>query len=78
MNEKKSGQRVLITGGAKGIGAETARLFAEDGAKIIYLIDIDDSNGKKIEKDLAMICDCKYRHLDVTDEAGVAELFAEV
>jgi len=69
---------VLITGGAKGIGAETARLFAKSGAGVIYLVDTDDNLGEKTAEVLSALCDCYYRRLDVTDEAGVAELFREL
>ncbi|MCL2060941.1 MAG: SDR family oxidoreductase [Oscillospiraceae bacterium] len=71
--------RVLITGGAKGIGAETARMFAAEGmARAIYLADIDDDAGAKTAKELSALCECVYRRLDVTDEAGVAALFREI
>ena len=77
MSKIMKGKRALITGGSKGIGAETARLFAKNGTEIIYLIDVDDENGRKTESELAKLCACSYRHLDVTDEGGVAKLFKE-
>jgi 3-oxoacyl-[acyl-carrier protein] reductase len=34
-------QTAIITGAGQGIGAETARLFANEGAKVV-IADIDD------------------------------------
>ena len=37
-----AGQTAIITGAGQGIGAEAARLFANEGAKVI-VADIDES-----------------------------------
>lgn len=37
-----AGQVAIITGSGQGIGAETARLFANEGAKVV-VADIDSS-----------------------------------
>ncbi len=41
----------IVTGGAAGIGLATVKLLAEAGAKV-GIIDIDEINGKNLEKEL--------------------------
>ncbi|MBM3945981.1 MAG: glucose 1-dehydrogenase [SAR202 cluster bacterium] len=58
----------FITGGASGIGASTARLFVQEGAKVA-IADIQDSLGERLVRDLREGgADAIYIHLDVTDE----------
>ena len=60
---------LVITGGASGIGAATARRFAAEGAKIV-LADIDQEGGAKLAAELG----AHFVVTDVTDEAAVAGL----
>lgn len=60
------GKVALISGAARGMGAEEARLFVSEGARVV-LGDVLDEEG---EKTAAAIGDAAlYVHLDVTSEA---------
>jgi NAD(P)-dependent dehydrogenase (short-subunit alcohol dehydrogenase family) len=54
----------IITGAASGIGAATARLLAQHGAKLV-LTDVDDGAGSALAEEVGGI----YLHHDVTEEA---------
>ena len=55
---------VLISGGARGIGAATARRLVADGAKVV-IADILDEPGQALAAQLG--AQATYHHLDVTD-----------
>ena len=58
----------LISGGAKGQGAAEARLFAREGAKVVFG-DILDDEGRKVEAEIAEAGgEATYVHLDVTSQ----------
>ena len=62
------GKVAIISGGAKGQGAEEARIFAEEGAKII-IGDILDKDGMQIESEIVERGgEAKFVHLDVSLE----------
>ena len=76
-HERFSGRSVVISGAASGIGAETARLFASEGA-IVFAADIDDDAGAALVEDWAEKGEgdgeIRYRHCDVCDPAQIAAL----
>ncbi len=60
------GKIALISGGARGQGAEEARLMAREGAKVVFG-DILDDQGKQVEAEITEEgLDATYVHLDVT------------
>ncbi|MAX20039.1 MAG: cyclopentanol dehydrogenase [Chloroflexi bacterium] len=62
------GKVALISGGSKGQGAAEAKLFAQEGAKVV-LADILDDEGKKVEAEINETGgEAMYLHLDVTSE----------
>ena len=67
----------FISGGARGMGAAEAKLFAQEGAKVV-IGDVLDDDGRQVEAAINDLGgECLYIHLDVTSEAdwksGVAE-----
>ncbi|KAJ1394551.1 Short-chain dehydrogenase/reductase SDR [Sesbania bispinosa] len=64
------GKVAIITGGASGIGAATAKLFVEHGAKVI-IADVQDELGLSICKSLGPNATILYVHCDVTSESDV-------
>jgi NAD(P)-dependent dehydrogenase (short-subunit alcohol dehydrogenase family) len=59
----------LITGGASGIGMETARAFLQEGAKVV-IADINSAQGKQAVSELTALGDVVFVENDVADEAS--------
>jgi len=71
------GKVALITGATGGLGAEMVRVFAREGASVVFG-DIADDAGQALEKELRLAGgEARYCRLDVTSEddwrAAVAE-----
>lgn len=71
---KLDGRTALVTGGASGIGAAIAALFAREGAKLIVL-DLDLDTARKLAANLDG--EAFAVSADVSDEAAVKAAFAE-
>ncbi|KAJ6903299.1 hypothetical protein NC651_020720 [Populus alba x Populus x berolinensis] len=65
-SKRLMGKVAVITGGARGIGAATARVFAENGASVI-IADILDDLGTSLADSIGG----RYIHCDVVNEADV-------
>jgi NADP-dependent 3-hydroxy acid dehydrogenase YdfG len=71
-------QVVVITGGSRGIGLESARIFAQRGAKVVLLgrsLDALEEAASGIAKGGG---DVESFALDVTQEAAVTDSFAAI
>ena len=76
IGKRLEGKVAIITGGASGIGAETARVFAAHGATVV-LCDLQDDLGKSVAQEIINAGDtAEYRRLDVCNEAEWIALVA--
>ncbi len=66
---KLDGKVALITGAAGGIGRATSKLFIEEGAKGVVMVDIWDEMGRKTANDLGP--NAVYIHTDVSQESDI-------
>jgi 3alpha(or 20beta)-hydroxysteroid dehydrogenase len=69
------GKVALISGGARGQGEAEVRLFAREGAKVVFG-DVLDDLGEKLAAEIGSDA-VTYRHLDVTQEDDWAEAVAD-
>src|ERR1043165_1008372 len=65
----------IVTGAALGLGYATAKRLAEEGAKVA-VTDVLDDAGQKAVRDIH--ANVEYWHMDVSKEADVRRVFAEV
>jgi NAD(P)-dependent dehydrogenase (short-subunit alcohol dehydrogenase family) len=74
---KLQGKVAVITGGASGIGAATARLFVAEGAKVV-LVDLNEEKGKAFEQELkALTYEALFVKANITSEEDVADVFKQ-
>jgi NAD(P)-dependent dehydrogenase (short-subunit alcohol dehydrogenase family) len=72
MPGRLEGKVAVITGGASGIGRETAKRFAEEGARVC-VVDLADEPGKETAAEI----DGLYIHADVTNPDDVQGMYRE-
>ena len=63
--ERFKGKLGVISGGASGMGAETARHYAKEGGSVIT-IDIDEEGGNRVSEEIGE--SCEFVKVDVTKE----------
>ena len=64
--KRLEGKTAIVTGGARGMGAATCRLFIEHGARVV-IGDLADEAGESLAAELGG--DCRYVHMDVSSSA---------
>ncbi|MEH7276111.1 3-oxoacyl-ACP reductase FabG [Neobacillus vireti] len=69
---KFTGKVALITGGAQGIGKETAKQFLREGARVV-ICDYDESAGRNAVEELNHE-NVTFMKVDVTDSSQIDEM----
>jgi NAD(P)-dependent dehydrogenase (short-subunit alcohol dehydrogenase family) len=72
------GKNALVTGGASGMGAATAKRFASEGARVI-IIDRDTAKGEEVVGEIQRSGGAaSYVYADLADEASILRCAEEV
>ena len=67
----------FVSGGARGMGAAEAKMFAREGAKVV-IGDVLDEEGRRTEAEINELGgECLYVHLDVSSEENWISAIAE-
>jgi NAD(P)-dependent dehydrogenase (short-subunit alcohol dehydrogenase family) len=70
---------VVITGGSRGIGAETAKLFAQHGYNVCLNYVANDTAAERVRSDILNLgVRCIAVKADVSEANDVAKLFSRV
>lgn len=76
MADRLRGKVAIVSGGASGIGAATARLFAQEGARVM-IIDRSEPSDERLVDALKTHADAMaFTAVDVTDEERVRAAIA--
>lgn len=70
------GKVIVVTGGASGLGAATARYLVAQGAKKVVMVDMNQDLGSALQNELGSTS--KFVQLDVTDADAVEVFFKQL
>jgi NAD(P)-dependent dehydrogenase (short-subunit alcohol dehydrogenase family) len=73
MSLELKGQTALVTGGTAGIGLETARLFAREGADVV-ITGRDADRGKRAVDEITEAGRVRFVQADLSDLASISSL----
>lgn len=74
----KNNKTVLVTGGAKGIGAAICRALAENGFNIAINYNTSQDEAQKLKEELAGLTCAEVFKADVSDSVSVKNMFSEI
>lgn len=75
---RMQGKRVIVTGGASGIGLASVERCLEEGASVVIAdLESGDGSARAAALDARHAGRCLFKACDVTDTAQVDHLFAE-
>jgi 3alpha(or 20beta)-hydroxysteroid dehydrogenase len=75
MGDRLAGKTAIVTGGARGSGAEIAKRFAAEGAAVV-IADVLDDQGETTAAAIGPAA--RYAHCDVTNENDWATLVGSI
>jgi NAD(P)-dependent dehydrogenase (short-subunit alcohol dehydrogenase family) len=76
MGNRLAGKVAVITGGARGMGEATARLFVREGANVV-LADILEDEGRRLAAELKAVGGkAEFVHCDVTNPEDVRNVMS--
>ena len=75
MRSGLDGQVVLITGASGGIGSETARAFAEEGARLVLHYNSNREGAEALSRELDS--ETLTVQADVSDESHIEAMYAK-
>ncbi|WP_326614388.1 SDR family oxidoreductase [Streptomyces scopuliridis] len=78
MAEQLDGKRIIVTGGAQGIGEAAVRAFTREGAQV-YSFDITEGAGARVAKEATEAGPgaAAFRRTDITDKTDTGAAFEE-
>ena len=73
-----SGNIVVVSGGASGLGKASSTRFLKDGAEKVFIFDIDEAAGKKTEEELSAYGEVHFIKCNVCDYDSVKNAYEDV